>query len=68
MKKLVIENVSKYYDKKAILSKINLSVSQNECLGIMGESGSGKSTLAKALAEKLNIDLKNLTACGIGTF
>lgn len=47
MKKLVIENVSKYYDKKAILSKINLSVSQNECLGIMGESGSGKSTLAK---------------------
>ena len=49
MKKLVIENVSKYYDKKAILSKINLSVSQNECLGIMGESGSGKSTLAKLL-------------------
>ena len=49
MKKLVIENVSKYYDKKAILSKINLSVSQNECLGIMGESGSGKSTLAKLI-------------------
>jgi len=49
MKKLVIENVSKYYDKKAILSKINLSISQNECLGIMGESGSGKSTLAKLL-------------------
>ena len=49
MKKLVIENVSKYYDKKAILSKINLSVSQNECLGIMGETGSGKSTLAKLI-------------------
>ena len=49
MKKLVIENISKHYDKKAILSKINLSVSQNECLGIMGESGSGKSTLAKLL-------------------
>ena len=49
MKKLVIENVSKYYDKKAILSKINLSVSQNECLGIMGESGSGKSTIAKII-------------------
>ena len=49
MKKLVIENVSKHYDRKAILSKINLSVSQNECLGIMGESGSGKSTLAKLI-------------------
>ena len=49
MKKLVIENVSKYYDKKTILSKINLFVSQNECLGIMGESGSGKSTLAKLI-------------------
>ena len=43
MKKLVIENVSKYYDKKShFCPKINLSVSQNECLGIMGESGSGK--------------------------
>ena len=49
MKKLVIENVSKYYDKKAILSKINLSVSQNECLGIMGESGSGKTMFSRLL-------------------
>ena len=57
MKKLVIENVSKYYDKKAILSKINLFVSQNECLGIMGESGSGKSTIAKIIIglEKPNL-------------
>ena len=60
MKKLVIENVSKYYDKKAILSKINLSVSQNECLGIMGESGSGKSTLAKLLIGLESFDEGNI--------
>ena len=60
MKKLVIENVSKYYDKKAILSKINLSVSQNECLGIMGESGSGKSTLAKLLVGLESFDEGNI--------
>ena len=60
MKKLVIENVNKYYDKKAILSKINLSVSQNECLGIMGESGSGKSTLAKLLVGLESFDEGNI--------
>ena len=60
MKKLVIENVSKHYDKKAILSKINLSVSQNECLGIMGESGSGKSTLAKLLVGLESFDEGNI--------
>ena len=60
MKKLVIENVSKYYDKKAILSKINLSVSQSECLGIMGESGSGKSTLAKLLVGLESFDEGNI--------
>ena len=60
MKKLVIENVDKYYDKKAILSKINLSVSQNECLGIMGESGSGKSTLAKLLVGLESFDEGNI--------
>ena len=60
MKKLVIENVDKYYDKKAILSKINLSISQNECLGIMGESGSGKSTLAKLLVGLESFDEGNI--------
>ena len=60
MKKLVIENVSKHYDKKAILSKINLSVSQNECIGIMGESGSGKSTLAKLLVGLESFDEGNI--------
>ena len=60
MKKLVIENVSKYYDKKVILSKINLSVLQNECLGIMGESGSGKSTLAKLLVGLEHFDEGNI--------
>jgi len=60
MKKLVIENVSKYYDKKAILSKINLSISQNECLGIMGESSSGKSTLAKLLVGLESFDEGNI--------
>ena len=60
MKKLVIENVSKHYDRKAILSKINLSISQNECIGIMGESGSGKSTLAKLLVGLEHFDEGNI--------
>jgi len=49
LKKLVIENVKKYYDKKIILKNIDISILENECIGIMGESGSGKSTLAKLI-------------------
>jgi peptide/nickel transport system ATP-binding protein len=36
---------------KQILKGINLSISQNEIIGISGESGSGKTTLAKIIAD-----------------
>lgn len=63
---LNVENLSKNYGKKEILSNINFDLFKNECLGIMGESGSGKSSIAKLLVrlekfEKGEIKFKNLS-------
>lgn len=45
-KNLKFNNVSYSYDnKKIILDKINLTISKNENIGIIGKTGSGKSTL-----------------------
>ncbi len=45
-KNLKFNNVSySYDDKKIILDKINLTISKNENIGIVGKTGSGKSTL-----------------------
>ena len=61
----MIENVKKYYDKKIILKNINISILENECIGIMGESGSGKSTLAKLIIGLESFDEGNITFNGI---
>lgn len=43
-------NVSKIYDDKSrALKDVNLTVYENETLGIVGESGSGKSTLLRLI-------------------
>jgi ATP-binding cassette, subfamily B, bacterial PglK len=39
-----------YFDKKDILSRINLEINKGDFIGIFGESGSGKSTLIKLLS------------------
>lgn len=36
-------------DRHAVLTSVNLKVSENEVLGIIGESGSGKTVLSRAL-------------------
>ena len=44
---LEISELNTWYGNKKILSDINLSVSHNEIMVIMGHSGSGKSTLLR---------------------
>lgn len=48
--KIEIENVSFSYGKKQVLKKIDLSVREGTCIGILGGNGSGKSTLLSILA------------------
>lgn len=42
--KIVLENVHKSYGKRAIVSRVNLSVTQGEVVGLLGPNGAGKTT------------------------
>lgn len=49
MKRLIVQNLTKYYESDAgqikVLENLNLEVSKGDFIAIMGPSGSGKSTL-----------------------
>jgi len=46
---LVIENLTKYYNKFLALDKINLRVEKNKNVGLLGPNGAGKSTTLKII-------------------
>ena len=56
--KIVIEaeNVSKNYDKKTVLSSVDLIIERNIKTAFVGQNGQGKSTLAKILVGELEYD------------
>ena len=45
-----IEEVSKAFDIRPLLSSVSLGVSEGDRIGIVGRNGSGKSTLMKVIA------------------
>lgn len=45
MELLKLENISFAYDKKNILSDLNLSVNKGEFISLLGSSGCGKTTV-----------------------
>lgn len=51
---LKVENISKIYDGKGVafkaLDEVNLTVSSNEIVAIVGKSGSGKTTLLNSMS------------------
>ena len=48
-----IQNASVGYEKKTVLSDINLRIEQDDRIAILGQNGEGKSTLSKLIANKL---------------
>ena len=45
------------YGDRAILSKLNLSLSNDDRIGLLGSNGNGKSTFAKLLGGRLRADV-----------
>jgi sulfonate transport system ATP-binding protein len=47
---VIVENVTKEYGQRSILSNLNLRVEQGEFVALLGASGSGKTTLLRILS------------------
>jgi ATP-binding cassette subfamily F protein 3 len=50
---IALANASAGYDEKLVLSRLNLSISNDDRIGLLGANGNGKSTLAKLLGGRL---------------
>lgn len=48
--KIELKNISKKFDRRVVLSNINLNIYENEIFGIFGPSGCGKTTLLRIIA------------------
>lgn len=71
---LTLNNVTKIYDDKVVLNKINLNLDKNEIVGIVGPNGAGKTTLFRIIMNLIEptsgeVRLWNakLDNCKIGT-
>lgn len=54
--KLIIENLSKSYEKKEVLKEINFTFEEGKIYGLIGRNGSGKTTLFNAINEDIDIN------------
>jgi ATP-binding cassette subfamily F protein 3 len=52
---IALENADIGYDGSPVLSRLNLSISNDDRIGLLGANGNGKSTLAKLLAGRLEV-------------
>ena len=50
------ENVSKNYEEKVVLKKVNLEVERGTKTAFVGQNGQGKSTLAKIIVNEIDFD------------
>jgi ATP-binding cassette subfamily F protein 3 len=52
---IALENAKIGYDGTPVLSQLNLSISNDDRIGLLGANGNGKSTFAKLLAGRLEV-------------
>lgn len=54
--KLIIENLTKNYEKKEVLKDINFTFESGKIYGLIGRNGAGKTTLFNSINEDIDID------------
>ena len=54
--KLVIENLTKSYDKNNVLNEINYTFESGKIYGLLGRNGSGKTTLFNCINQDTKIN------------
>ena len=56
--KIILETqgVAKAYDKKKVLSNVNLEIERGEKIAFVGQNGQGKSTLAKIIVSEIDYE------------
>jgi ATP-binding cassette subfamily F protein 3 len=52
---ITLENASAGYNEKPVLTGLNLSISNDDRIGLLGANGNGKSTLAKLIGGRLEV-------------
>ena len=58
---VAIEDGSTGYNKKAVLTKLNLRIDFSDKIALLGKNGEGKSTLSKLLADRISLFNGSLT-------
>lgn len=48
-KAIQLDNVSKHFGKKTVLTDINITIDKGQIYGFIGPSGAGKTTLVKKI-------------------
>ena len=61
---LVVENLHKTYDKKAVVDGISFEITSGETVGILGPNGAGKTTLFYMIAGLVKIDMGKIYLSG----
>ena len=62
-----LENISVFYNKRQIISNLNLSINRNEILGMLGPNGVGKSTIFNLITGLKEVDHGEIIIDGINS-
>ena len=65
---LEVQNLSKSFDKKSILTELTFQVAAGECLVLLGKNGSGKTLLLNILATLVEPTSGNVSIDGVDAF
>ncbi len=62
-----LKNISVFYNKRQIISNLNLSINRNEILGMLGPNGVGKSTIFNLITGLKEVDHGEIIIDGINS-